>query len=80
MVARFWGLIEVADTTNSAGAPAGAYKLTDLGKRFVRGLEFLPARVDVYNNELVKEPYGDRRDIRTALSAKFNYDDLMRGL
>lgn len=79
-MARFWGLIETFDAANSGGAPAGAHKLTDLGKRFVQGVEYLPAYVDVYNNELVKEPYGPQRDIKTALGKKFNYDDMMKGV
>ncbi len=80
VTARFWGLIETTDATNSGGAPAGAHKLTDLGKRFVRGLEHLPKYVDIYNNELVRSPYGDLYDIHDALGDKFNYADLMRGL
>ncbi|MCP4601281.1 MAG: hypothetical protein GY847_12285 [Proteobacteria bacterium] len=80
VIARFWGLIETVDATNSGGAPAGAHKLTNLGKRFVQGLEWLPAYVDVYNNECVMQPYGKLRDIHTALGVKFNYDDLMKGL
>lgn len=77
---RFWGLVDVADASNSAGAPAGAFRLTDLGRRFVQGLEFLPMYVHTYNNEKIGEPEGPLTNIREALSRKFNYDDLMKGV
>lgn len=78
--ARFWGLIEVADATNSAGAPVGTFRLTDLGRRFVNGLEFLPMYVRTYNNEQLGPPEGPLTNIKESLGKKFVYSDLMKGV
>ena len=80
VMARFWGLIEVANSTNSAGAPAGAYRLTDLGRQFVNGVYYAPRYVRVYNNEALGAPEGPVIGVIESLGTKFNYLDLMRGI
>ncbi|PNX50904.1 MAG: hypothetical protein BV458_12380 [Thermoplasmata archaeon M9B2D] len=78
VLARHWGLIEVADATNTMGAPAGAYKLTDKGRRFVQGVEYIASHAIIYNNELLKLDGRKLIDIRDAIGKKGNYDELMR--
>jgi hypothetical protein len=73
-----WGLIEKSDGTNSAMAPAGTYRPTEKGLRFVHGLERVPTHAHVIPpNKLVG--WSDKTtDIKQALGKKFNYDELMR--
>ena len=78
VTARFWGLIEVVDATNSGGAPVGSYRLTDKGRRFVMGAEHVPSHAYTYNGELLGLD-GNMVGIYDALGKKFNYDDLMAG-
>jgi len=78
ITARFWGLIEIAESTNSIGAPAGAYKLTDLGRRFVMGLQRVPSHAITYNNELLRLDGRKMTDIRQALGKKIDFDEIMR--
>ena len=79
VLARYWGLIEVAEVTNSGGAPVGSYRLTDMGRRFVVGSEYVPSHAHIYNGELL-ELSGDMRNIHTALTKKWDYNELMNGL
>lgn len=73
-----WNLVEKADNTNSAGAPAGAYKITFKGKAFVAGQLSVPSHCHMYNNEVVG--WSDKHVmIRAALGSKFSYDELLRG-
>lgn len=74
-----WGLIEekphVADETDGR---AGLYRITKLGKRFVRGEDLVARHVYVYDAK--SHGFGDERtDIRSALGDRFSYDELMRG-
>lgn len=78
VLARHWGLIEVLDGTNSGGAPAGSYRLTDKGRQFALGRLFLPSHVYLYNGELLGMD-GPMRDIHTALGKKWSYQELMEG-
>lgn len=78
VIARFWGLIDVADTHNSGNAPVGSYHLTDLGRRFVMGVEHVKSHAYTYNSEFLGLD-GHLISIRDALGKKFNYDDLMAG-
>jgi len=77
VVARYWDLIEVADATNSGGAPVGAYRLTVDGRRFVQGLHYVKSHARTYNGELL-ELDGNMVNIQDALGKKWNYDELMR--
>lgn len=73
-----WDLVEKSDNTNSAGAPAGAYKITVKGKAFVAGQLSVPSHCHMYNNEVVG--WSDKHVmIRAALGSKFSYDELLRG-
>ncbi len=77
VLARHWGLIDVAAIHNPDNAPVGSYHLTDLGRRFVMGVELVQSHVFTYNNELLKLD-GRLISIKDALG-KFKYDDLMAG-
>ncbi len=78
VIARFWGLIDVAETHDSGGAPVGSYHLTDLGRRFVMDVERVKSHAFTYNSELLGLD-GKMVSIHDALRKKYNYDDLMAG-
>lgn len=72
-----WGLIEKADGTNTAMAPAGTYRPTELGLRFAHEVEAVPSHVHLLNNKPIG--WSDKQiTIRKALGSKFNYDELMK--
>lgn len=78
---RFWGLIEEKPEIRDDGSPrAGYYRITDLGKRFVRGEVRVPAYVFLYNEKPVKREVTETVSIQEALGKKFNYRELMNGL
>lgn len=75
---RHWGLIEVLEANNTAGAPAGSYRPTDKGLQFVHGVISIPSHVHLLNNRAIG--FSDKKiTIREALGSKFNYDELMSG-
>jgi len=78
VIARYWGLIDIADTHNPGGAPVGSYYLTNLGRRFVMGVAHVQSHAFTYNGELLGLD-GNLVSIHDALGKKFNYDDLMAG-
>lgn len=78
VLSKHWGLIEVLETQNSGGAPAGAYRLTDKGRQFALGNLWVPSHVYLYNGELLGLD-GEQRNIHTALGKKWNYEDLLNG-
>lgn len=69
-----WGLIERSETRE---APAGYYRPTDKGLRFVHGRELVLSHVHLFNNEVVGWS-NCRIDIRQSLGEKFDYDELMK--
>jgi hypothetical protein len=72
-----WDLIEKSDGTNTALAPAGTYKPTDKGMRFVYGLERVPSHVHLLQKEILR--WSDKTiDIKDALGKKFDYPELMQ--
>jgi hypothetical protein len=75
---RFWGLIEAKDRSIVDGIPnAGYWKMTQLGKDFVRDLVRVPARVAIYNDSFMGHS-TDTINITEALGQKFDYIELMR--
>ena len=79
VLARHWGLIDIIEETNKAGAPVGSYKLTEKGRRFIHVLEYVPSHVYLYNGQCLGLD-GKLMSIREALGKKFDYDELMRGV
>lgn len=75
---RHWGLIEVLEAHNTAGAPAGSYRPTEKGLQFVHGVISIPSHVHLVNNRGVG--FSDKMiTIKEALGTKFDYDVLMSG-
>lgn len=68
-----FGLIEAKVATR------GLWKITPEGRAFTNGKTTAPTWVAVYDNHVIEEA-EDRVDIREALGADFDYDDLMNGL
>lgn len=74
VLARFWGLTVIADASNKVGAPSGAHKLTDKGRRFVQNLEHVKSHAHIYNGELIKVD-GELRNIEDILP---DYEEVMK--
>jgi hypothetical protein len=79
---RFWGLISRAEVVNGGdGHPrrGSKYRITDLGRGFVRKRVVIQKYVYLYNDKLVIRDVPDdtTTDIVEALGDKFNYEELM---
>ncbi len=73
-----WQLVEKSDTVNNADAPAGLYRMTDLGVRFVHNQEYVPSHVHLLNNKVVG--WSDKKlNVEQSLGNKFNYSELLYG-
>lgn len=74
---QYWKLIEKMDATREDGSNrVGYWKITDLGKDFVRGLVTMRTHALLFNSKC----YGFKGvdiTIQEALSDKFNYNELM---
>lgn len=74
---RYWGLLEPQDDES------GCWRITPEGVRFVLGAASVPRTVLLYDGRVLKSVPGQPAhnppltDIRTALSDKFDYDELM---
>lgn len=79
IMTRFWGLLEVQEAVNQAGAPVGSFKLTDAGRRFVLNSTYVMQYACIYNGECIGIE-GKYVRIQDVLKKKFNYDELMSGL
>lgn len=79
VLARHWGLLEVREVQNMGGAPAGTFKLTDQGRRFVNRLAYVNSHAWIYNGECLGLD-GDLLGIEQALGNKFKYDELLSGV
>lgn len=72
---KHWGLLEPQLKTN--GEPAsGIWRLTDLGKRFIRGEVEVPRIVYLVNDILV-EVSEEKTDVIKSLGDHFNYRELI---
>jgi len=76
---RHWGLVQESLGLRADGGRQGDWRVTSLGKSFVRGLVTVPSHITVYNNA-VSGTDGPAITIREALGSRFNYDELMRGM
>lgn len=76
---RYWGLIEECTGGRPDGSPhAGFYKITELGKSFVRRDVRVARYIFLYNKHPVKREEWETIDIYEALGEKFSYEELMR--
>ena len=73
----YWKLIEPKPNTDDpTKRDSGYWKITELGRKFVRGEVTVPAHALVYNGN-VRKMAEIHIDIHQALGDKFNYNDLM---
>lgn len=70
---RFWGLVE-----QPAGddAHSGLWRVTDLGRQFVRGDVTMPAYAHIYDGACLRLS-GPEVSIVDALGSRFDYHELM---
>lgn len=74
---RHWGLIEPRPGVRGDGSTRiGVFRITDLGRSFVRGICGVPRFAVLYNQTLLGLE-GDNVGIHEALGIEFNYSDLM---
>jgi len=74
----WFGLVEEKDEIKDDGNPhAGFWRITELGRQYVREQAKVPSFILIYNNRVLKSS-EDQIGIRDALGKKFNYDELMR--
>lgn len=77
---RYWGLLEAMPGEREDGSNRlGWWRLTDAGRAFVEGAITVPKYARLYDGRCLGFD-GEGVTIRDALGARFNYDDLMRGL
>ena len=69
---RYWGLIEHDPLDKE-----GVWKITALGRGFVRGVKRVPSHVELYNGQFLKLT-GPEITIRQSLGNKFDYNELMQ--
>jgi hypothetical protein len=76
---QHWGLIEGRDGEKADGNPRnGFWRLTELGRRFVRGEVTIPRWALLYNEERHALD-GPPITIQEALGTDFNYNEIIRG-
>lgn len=76
---KLWGLIEEKPDVRADGNPrVGYWKLTSLGRQFVKRQVKVPSHVYIYNGEALQRVVEDQITIDDALGTEFNYDEIMR--
>lgn len=76
---QFWGLMEQMPGEREDGSNrVGWWRLTDLGRRFVRLEARVPKYARIYNGRCLGHA-GEQVTIRDALGSKFDYAELMAG-
>jgi hypothetical protein len=72
-----WKMLERFEGTREDGSNrVGVYRVTENGRRFVRGQLQVYSHILIYNNEF-KGFTGNLVGIKEALGKKFNYNELM---
>lgn len=75
--AQWWGLIESKPNEDDpTKKDSGFWRLTDLGRSFVRGTWTVYSHARLYNNKCLGF-VGTKQDIKQALGKKFDYEELM---
>jgi hypothetical protein len=73
-----WGLIEERPIEREDGCKhAGWWRITDLGRRFVRDEVRIPSHALLFNQQLLGMDESSTISIRQALGDKFDYSELM---
>jgi len=75
---KYWGMVDELekDPDNTKSRTSGYWKITEKGKRFVKGELTVQKYVLLYNGEL-RGFEGDQINIRNSLGNKFDYIELM---
>jgi hypothetical protein len=75
---RYWNLIvqKPKDETDTIRRTSGMWRITDTGKMYAEGKLSLPKYIKLYNQTFYGFE-GERVDIRSSLTDKFNYMELM---
>lgn len=75
---RFWGLIEgKPEMREDKSNRAGYWKITDLGREFVRGVATVKSHAKIFNSKCYGLT-GEQITIYQALTEKFIYSELMQ--
>jgi hypothetical protein len=75
---KYWGLIEEKpDTREDGSRRVGYWKITQLGKQFVKRQATVPSHVYVYNSEVLQRAVETQITIDDALGTEFSYDEIM---
>jgi hypothetical protein len=75
----YWDLITEYPGGRPDGGRAGYWRVTEKGRQFLFDEITVPKYAEVYAGVVLRH-YGVPVNVRTALTTKFNYDDLMAGL
>ena len=73
---RWWGLVERAPNDDPAIKHSGMWRLTILGRNFVKGFCTVRSHIWHYNSEVLSLD-GDLINIQEALGKHFNYSEMM---
>ena len=75
---KYWGLIEEKPDVRADGSPrVGYWKLTPLGRQFVKREVKVPSHVYVYNSEALQRSVEEQITIDDALGTEFSYAEIM---
>lgn len=75
---KFWGLIEEKPEVRKDGSPrVGYWRLTPLGRRFVKREVKVPSHVYIYNGSPLPRDVGEQITIDDALGKNFSYAEIM---
>jgi hypothetical protein len=75
---RYWGLMVEADVEREDGGPAGWWRVTERGAKFVRHDLAVPKYAHIYDSRLLGL-HGEPVTVVDALGDKFDYRELMDG-
>lgn len=73
---KFWGLLEPQNRDQVEGHRSGMWRLTELGRRFVRGEVSVPRISFVAGSHLLRQS-SERTDIFRALGDHYDWYDMM---
>ncbi len=77
---RWWGLIEEEDVIRPDGGRAGYWRVTELGRRWILGIEKIPlSGPPVYKKKILGSTSGELVTIQQRLGKKFDLQELLYG-
>ena len=73
----YWKMIEEKSNEDSTKKNSGYWKITELGRRFLRNEIKVPSHILLFDSKF--QGYGEKStDVKQALGEKFNYEELMK--